>query len=96
MNPTSSLSNPQSRMQLEATLCWDQQSLPLCALVDSGADDSFIDSNLAAQAGILSEPLTNPLDASALNGELPAHATHRTRPHNSFSLATTVSSSTFI
>lgn len=67
-------------MQLEATLCWNRQSLPLRALVDSGADESFLDSKLAAQAGILSEPLTAPLEATALNGEFFARVTHRTKP----------------
>lgn len=65
-------------MQLEATLCLDQLSLPLLALVDSGADEDFLDATLAAQAGITSEPLAVPLNANDLNGKLLAHITHQT------------------
>lgn len=67
-------------MQLDAKLCWKQLSLPLLALLDSGADESFMDTTLAAQAGITSEPLDVPLKANALNGHLLAHVTHRTKP----------------
>lgn len=38
-------------MQLHATLFWNQLSLPLCALIDSGADESFMDANLATESG---------------------------------------------
>lgn len=54
------------------------QTLSLLALVDSGADENLLDSNLVAQAGILVEPLSTPVDANALNGELLAQVTHRT------------------
>ncbi|KAJ8013669.1 hypothetical protein DPEC_G00032200 [Dallia pectoralis] len=57
-------------MQLDATLSWEQQSLQLSALVDSGADENFLDSNLVSQAGIPVEVLPAPLNAHALNGEL--------------------------
>ncbi|KAI9537570.1 hypothetical protein NQZ68_023815 [Dissostichus eleginoides] len=40
---------------------------PLLALVDSGADENFLDINIAAQAGIPSEVLDSPLNANALN-----------------------------
>ncbi|KAI9517191.1 hypothetical protein NQZ68_008448 [Dissostichus eleginoides] len=65
-SPSSSL-NPRPRTQLEAVLCCNQQSLPLLALVDSGADENFLDINIAAQAGIPSEVLDSPLNANALN-----------------------------
>ncbi|KAJ8004088.1 hypothetical protein DPEC_G00155150 [Dallia pectoralis] len=67
-------------MQLDATLSWEQQSLQLSALVDSGADENFLDSNLVSQAGIPVEVLPAPLNAHALNGELLARVSHRTVP----------------
>ncbi|KAJ8012622.1 hypothetical protein DPEC_G00044780 [Dallia pectoralis] len=67
-------------MQLDATLSWEQQSLQLSALVDSGADENFLDSNLVSQAGIPVEVLPAPLNAHALNGELLARVSHRTIP----------------
>ncbi|KAI9536829.1 hypothetical protein NQZ68_031138 [Dissostichus eleginoides] len=60
-SPSSSL-NPRPRTQLEAVLCCNQQSLPLLALVDSGADENFLDIDIAAQAGIPSEVLDSPLN----------------------------------
>ena len=68
------------RMQLEATLCWNHQSLFLPALEDSGADENFLDASLVSQACISVEPLTTPLDANALNGMILARVTHRTKP----------------
>ena len=50
-----------------------QTSLPISILVDSGADDSFIDSDFAAQSGI-------PSQLFALDGRLLAHVTHHTIP----------------
>ncbi len=57
-------------MQLEATLCWNQLSLPLVALMDSGVDENFLDINLVAQAGLVKEPLSAPLNADTLNDQL--------------------------
>ncbi|KAJ7997136.1 hypothetical protein DPEC_G00225830 [Dallia pectoralis] len=69
-------------MQLDATLSWEQQSLQLSALVDSGADENFLDSNLVSQAGIPVEVLPAPLNAHALNGELLARVSRRIVPLN--------------
>jgi len=80
-SPSSSL-NPRPRTQLEAVLCCNQQSLPLLALVDSGADENFLDIDIAAQAGIPCEVLDSPLNANALNGQFLAQVTHRTKPVN--------------
>ena len=77
---TPSSQSPRPRVQLEATLCWEQQSLPLLALIDSGADENFLDITLATQAGITSEQLDVPINANALNGDLLAQITHRTKP----------------
>ncbi|XP_072133820.1 uncharacterized protein [Mobula birostris] len=67
-------------MQPQATLCHNQQSLPLLALVDSGADGNFLDKSLALQADNSREPLCTPLDVNALDGRLLARATHCTEP----------------
>ena len=67
-------------MQIKATLCVNQASLPLLALVDSGADDSFLDIDFARQAKIPLILLEKPLTANALDGRLLAHVTHQTTP----------------
>lgn len=66
-------------MELRATLCWGEQALSLTALVDSGADENFLDANLAAQAGVACEQLDTPVRANALDGKLFALVTHRTK-----------------
>ncbi|KAI2655590.1 Transposon Tf2-6 polyprotein [Labeo rohita] len=50
------------------------------ALVDSGADDSFLDAKFASQAGILTVPLDSPISVNALDGKFLAQITHRTVP----------------
>lgn len=50
-------SNPSSlRIQLRGTVSFSNDSFPLLALVDSGADDNFVDCNFVAQCKIPSEP----------------------------------------
>ena len=75
-----SSSTPQTRKPLEATLLLNQQSLSLPVLLDSGADESFLDAQLVVSAGISTQPLTAPLNARGLNGKLLAHVTHVTEP----------------
>ncbi|KAJ0068821.1 hypothetical protein NL108_011442 [Boleophthalmus pectinirostris] len=74
-NPTD-----QPRLLLPATLCLHNQSLPLQALLDSGAEQNFMDSDLILQAGISIEPLPEPIQVSALNGTVLAKITHHTVP----------------
>lgn len=69
-----------SRLQLPATLCFRSLSLPLQALVDSGAEDSFIDEEVAKQCGLSLQPLPTPIMARALNGSFLAELTHYTVP----------------
>lgn len=52
--------------------------LLLVALVDSGAEDNLIDSELARQLELPLEALKTPLPTVALNGETIARVTHRT------------------
>lgn len=77
-------SSPQSltpnRLQLQASLLWSCESVPLLTFIDSGADDNFIDSVFAMRANIPSEPLESPIEVNALNGEKLAKITHRTIP----------------
>ena len=49
-------------------------------MVDSGADENFIDSGFASQVGIALEQLPFPLDANALDGRHLGRITHRTKP----------------
>lgn len=69
-----------SRSRLDASLLWQNQTLPLLALIDSGADESFLDSSVVAQLAIDTVPLDLPIDASALNGQHLARVTQRTVP----------------
>lgn len=55
-------------------------SFPIQALVDSGADESFIDSQFVSQANIPSEPLPKPKTVFGLDGKVLACVTHRTVP----------------
>jgi len=57
-----------SRPLLDAALLWRTQSHVFSALIDSGADESFIDEEVARKMGIEMEPLDSPLLAKALNG----------------------------
>uniref|UniRef100_A0AAQ5YVE2 ribonuclease H n=1 Tax=Amphiprion ocellaris TaxID=80972 RepID=A0AAQ5YVE2_AMPOC len=67
-------------LQLQATLCWNSETLPVPALVDSGAEEYFLYSNLVQQLGIPSIPLDQPLIAQALNGVQLAQVTRKTSP----------------
>ena len=55
-------------------------SLPLKVLVDSGADDNFIVSDLCSQANLPTETLPEPRSVFGLNGQVLACVTHRTAP----------------
>lgn len=72
--------SPPDRPQLNATLLWQTQSLPLTALIDSGADESLIDNAICQRLGIMTEPLNVPLKTQALNGMLLATINQRTVP----------------
>ena len=72
-------SNP-PHTQLPAKLCLQQLSLPLLALIDSGAEQSFLDKEVVHQAGIKIEPLETPVNVCALDGKILAKVTHRTEP----------------
>ena len=67
-------------MLLPATICFNEITLSISALVDSGAEDNFLDLELALQAGLQIVPLETPLVANALDGRLIAKVTHHTKP----------------
>ncbi|XP_059827437.1 uncharacterized protein LOC132395156 [Hypanus sabinus] len=67
-------------MQLQATLHYNQQSLPLSALVDSNTEGKPLDEDLAFQARISHKPLSAPLEVRALDGRLLARVKHCTPP----------------
>lgn len=48
--------------------------------MDSGAEDNFVDEDLAAQLGVSLEPLSTPLTAKAKHGGFLAKITHQTAP----------------
>ena len=55
-------------------------SLSVGALVDSGADDCFIDHEFVTQAGFPTVSLPKPLSMTALNGSYLGKITHQTVP----------------
>lgn len=73
-------SPPQTRLQTDASIEWGKQALSLPLLIDSGADESFIDTGVCNQLGIDTEPLPVPLEIKALNGMLLARVEHQTVP----------------
>lgn len=81
MSRTSSPNSPcPDRLQLQSSILCHCKSIPLLTLVDSGADDNFIDSAIVHQEEIPTEPIDPPRKVNALNGEPLAMITHRTVP----------------
>ena len=71
-----------SRHLLEAVLLWRDQTLPLSILLDSGADDSFIDLDLVKRLQIATIPLDLPIETQALDGRTLTRVERRTVPLN--------------
>lgn len=80
MGQTKSPSDSNSRFLLSASLCCNVLSLRLLALVDSGAEEIFLDQQVAVQAGNKMEPLKEPGTALAVVGRLFARVTHLSEP----------------
>lgn len=70
------------RLLVPATLQYKTFSLPLSTLIDSGAEDNFIDSNLTTQAGFPIEPISSPVRVTAIDGHTLTKITHQTVPIN--------------
>lgn len=60
------------------SLLWARETLPITLLVDSGADDSFINANLAQQVGLPLERLPEPKMVLDIDGGTLMRVTHRT------------------
>lgn len=71
---------PSTQILLQGMQKFPQNSFPPQVLVDSGADDNFIDSELCTQANLSTEALPVPKKVFALNGQLLALVTHHTAP----------------
>lgn len=71
---------PPSKSQFNTSLLWQNQSLSLPALIDSGADESFLDRNVVTPLALDTEQLDLPLEANSLNGQLLGSVTEKTVP----------------
>lgn len=80
MSKVLAVSSLSSHIQHNGTVSWSEASHPLMALVDSGADNNFIDSDFVFQSHLPSEPLPQPKDVFTLNGKVLACVTHRAAP----------------
>ena len=76
----SSIRSSPPRVMIKGTVSWDQTSRPLSILLDSGADNNFIDTSFATQIHIPCQLLPHPKEVFALDGRLLAQVTHRTVP----------------
>ena len=70
--------SPRARTLFPATLIRKDQSIEINALVNSGADDSFMDADLVEQLGLSKEQLLEAIEATTLDGRLLARLTMRT------------------
>lgn len=68
------------RLMLPATLTVCAKVHSVTALIDSGAEQNFIDSALTEKLGIVSEPLPNRLHVTALSGQQLPDITHVSEP----------------
>lgn len=80
MSQTIPTNTTKVRFQLAATISYKTLTLPLLALIDSGAEENFLDQQVADQAGIKLEALDSPVTTLALDGRLLAQVTHRSEP----------------
>ena len=69
-----------ARIQVPAVLQFNQQSYPLEALIDSGAEESFLDQEVIKRLNIATRPIDPPLAVSALNGRSLPRITRITEP----------------
>ena len=68
------------RTLTQVMLCEGNQVIEQGTLVDSGADESFLDKELALRLNLKLTPLPSPLKANALDGRLLFTVTHCTTP----------------
>lgn len=65
---------------VQAKLVTPSRAFSHQVLVNSGADESFMDWRLARRLGLSLLPLPKPLEARTLDGRLLCKVTHRTQP----------------
>lgn len=75
-----SSNNTLPRLLLPAKLCFQTVSHCLSVLVDSGAEQNFIDTSLASKLNITLETLPNPLHVHALSSQRLPSITHVSEP----------------
>lgn len=68
------------RVLTPAVISSPTQVVSVKVLIDSGADESFLDWGLARKLRLCVSPLTSPLEAQALDGRLLFNVTHVTPP----------------
>ena len=73
-------SSNRQRTCLPVTLEWAGRARKTSALLDSGAEDSFLDATVTAQWGVPLLEVSKPLVASSLNGQWLGRITKATRP----------------
>ena len=73
-------SSNRRRTCLPVTLEWAGRARKTSALLDSGAEESFLDATVAAQWGVPLVEVSKPLVASSLNGQRLGRITQATRP----------------
>ena len=84
MSVTSLLPPSEQRTSFPAVLKWGPQQQEVVALIDSGAEENFLDSGFVAQWGIPTIQLKTPMVANALNGQRLANITHVSTPVSLF------------
>ena len=73
-------SSNRRRTCLPVTLEWAGRAKKTSALLDSGAEESFLDATVAAQWGVPLVEVSKPIVASSLNGQRLGRITKATRP----------------
>ena len=74
-------SSNRKRTCLPVTLEWPGEARKTSALLDSGAEESFLNATTAAQWGLVPlEEVSRPLVANSLNGQCLGRITKATRP----------------
>ncbi len=73
-------SSTSSRIQVAVMIHRPQRSLPVTVLVNSGADDNFIDANFFKSNSLPLHKLTSPKEVLAIDSKLLEMVTHRTDP----------------
>ena len=82
VNHTGSFLTHITHTLFDVILLWVDQSKSCRVLIDSGADESFMDATLVSELGISTQLLSVPMDARALDGRTIGRVTHSTVPIN--------------